>query len=173
MLVLDGLLLGFFAYYWMRLKMIKTVKGNVLDIERGIIVHSCNAQGVMGSGIALEIKNRFPEAFKKYRLHKELYGLKLGSISVHHVNDSKIIINGIGQQYYGRDGTRFTNYEAIAEIFECVNNLANTHLANTDEALPICFPLIGCGLGGARWEIISAIIDTTIDDKFEKVLYTL
>jgi O-acetyl-ADP-ribose deacetylase (regulator of RNase III) len=30
--------------------------GDILDAQYGIIVHGCNAQGVMGSGTALHIK---------------------------------------------------------------------------------------------------------------------
>lgn len=153
--------------------MIKTVKGNVLDIERGIIVHSCNAQGVMGSGIALEIKNRFPDAYHAYIRDKQTYGLHLGQKSYAEVGVNKFIINGIGQQDYGRDGHRYTSYDAITKIFTSVNLFALDELEEKGILLPICFPLIGCGLGGGKWEIISAIIDTTIDDKFEKVLYTL
>lgn len=153
--------------------MIKTVKGNVLDVERGIIVHSCNAQGVMGSGIALEIKKRFPEAYKAYKNSEKENGLHLGDISKYHVSEGKFIINGIGQRNYGRDGRRYTSYDAIVSIFEFVNLFASYYLEDKGVALPICFPLIGCDRGGAKWEIVSAIIDTTIDDKFEKVLYVL
>lgn len=155
--------------------MIKTVKGNVLDIERGIIVHSCNAQGVMGSGIALEIKNRFPDVFSEYELLCRCRNSAdiIGYTQYVPIDLNKIIVNGIGQDRYGRDGKRYTNYEAIAEIFEDVNRYAQNYYDLRDILLPICFPLIGCGLGGGKWEIISAIIDTTIDDKFEKVLYTL
>lgn len=153
--------------------MIKTVKGNVLDVERGIIVHSCNAQGVMGSGIALEVKNRFPEAYYAYKHDQKTYGLHLGMISKCHVSEGKIIINGIGQRDFGRDGHRYTSYDAITKIFEHVNLFAVDYLEDKGVALPICFPLIGCDRGGGKWEIVSAIIDTTIDDKFEKVLYVL
>lgn len=30
--------------------------GNILDVREGIIVHGCNLKGVMGSGLALQIK---------------------------------------------------------------------------------------------------------------------
>ena len=33
--------------------------GNILD-AKGIIMHGCNAQGVMGSGLAKDIRERWP-----------------------------------------------------------------------------------------------------------------
>lgn len=42
-------------------------KMSLFDSPDGVIlVHSCNAQGVWGSGIAREFKERFPESFKQY-----------------------------------------------------------------------------------------------------------
>lgn len=38
--------------------MIHEHEGNLLHRERGILVHGCNAQGIMGAGIARVIKER-------------------------------------------------------------------------------------------------------------------
>lgn len=45
------------------IKMIKTIKGDVLSIKEGIILHSCNDQGIMGAGIAYQIKERLLEYY--------------------------------------------------------------------------------------------------------------
>lgn len=42
-------------------------KGNILSASSGIVVHGCNAQDVMGSGLAAQIKKLFPDAFSDYR----------------------------------------------------------------------------------------------------------
>lgn len=43
--------------------------GSLFDAPKGsILVHACNAQGVWGSGIAVEFKKRFPESFNVYHL---------------------------------------------------------------------------------------------------------
>jgi O-acetyl-ADP-ribose deacetylase (regulator of RNase III) len=154
--------------------MINTIKGNVLDIKYGIIVHSCNDMSVMGSGVALEIKNRFPEVYDSYKaLCLKYYINAMGKTSFVEVDQHKIIVNGIGQHGYGRDGKRYVDYEAITKIFEQVNEYAIDYYIKHHIFLPICFPLIGCGFGGGKWEIISSIIDTTVSDRFEKNLYIL
>ena len=38
----------------------KICTGNILSNNSGIIVHGVNCQKVMGSGIALQIKNQYP-----------------------------------------------------------------------------------------------------------------
>lgn len=53
--------------------MINTVKLNLLDISHGIIAHGCNAQGVMGAGVAKQIKIKYPTAFEIGSSKKEIY----------------------------------------------------------------------------------------------------
>ena len=161
--------------------MIETKHGNVLDVPRGIIVHGCNAQGVMGSGIALEVKNRFPEVYNLYRSHHiDKRGLVLGDIHYVEVSDDKFIVNAITQNLFWRPGSgdRFISYDAIVECFEKVRDLAvhlSTHRATESEPYPVevLFPLIGAVRGGGNWQIIEKIIDETIPDKLgiKKTLY--
>lgn len=45
---------------------IKLVQGNILDAPENIIVHQVNCKGVMGAGLALQIKSKYPKAFTEY-----------------------------------------------------------------------------------------------------------
>jgi O-acetyl-ADP-ribose deacetylase (regulator of RNase III) len=147
--------------------MIKTFKGNILDIETGIIVHGCNCHGVMGAGIALQIMNRFPKAFEVYRKGN----LQLGYITHAEVAPQKWIINANTQKSTGMG--KQVSYDAIEEAFARVVTFQKNFKDITEVDLPICFPMIGAGLGGGNWEIISTIIDQTVPDNIEKRLYTL
>lgn len=40
---------------------------NLLDVKSGILCHQVNCVGVMGAGIALQIKGKWPEVFKQYK----------------------------------------------------------------------------------------------------------
>ena len=44
--------------------MVKIIEGNLFDTKANIICHQCNCQGVMGSGVAAEVKRRYPEDVK-------------------------------------------------------------------------------------------------------------
>ena len=162
--------------------MIEVRQGNVLDIPQGVIVHGCNCQGVMGGGIALQIKQRFPTAYLEYRRVFEsesnangFCGLKLGKISYAVVeqfadNNLKMIVNANTQHLFGR-GRRQTSYDAVAECFENVVLLLDEIRSQTGVTPWLFFPEIGAGLGGGDWRIIEQIIDCTVPDEFKKVLY--
>ncbi|MGR5067564.1 macro domain-containing protein [Vibrio alfacsensis] len=47
--------------------MIEMKKGNIFTSQCDTIVNTVNCQGVMGAGIALEFKLRYPEMFEKYQ----------------------------------------------------------------------------------------------------------
>lgn len=46
--------------------MIKIVKGDLLKVEKGIIVHQVNCQKTMGSGIALSIRKKYPSHYIQF-----------------------------------------------------------------------------------------------------------
>ena len=47
--------------------MIKKIKGNIFNTSCQTLVNTVNCIGVMGKGMALECKLRFPEMFIKYK----------------------------------------------------------------------------------------------------------
>jgi O-acetyl-ADP-ribose deacetylase (regulator of RNase III) len=48
--------------------MIHYVKGNLLDSNCDYICHQVNCQGVMGSGIARQIRERYPVVYLYYKM---------------------------------------------------------------------------------------------------------
>jgi O-acetyl-ADP-ribose deacetylase (regulator of RNase III) len=150
--------------------MITVAKLNMLSINKGIIAHGCNAQGVMGAGIAKQIKTKYPTAFELYR-QKCLsipfdYRYQLLGEVVWYASGDLIIANCITQLYYGRDQNRdYVSYQAIEQCFKEINNQALF-----DEPLPIYFPKIGAGLANGNWDIIAEIIDRVLDDSLSKTL---
>ena len=132
--------------------MIEYKKGNLLDVERGIILHGCNAQGVMGSGVALAVKNKYPQAYEDYVEDLEERRVYLGDTSVYWYNTNLAVYNAITQVHYGTSD-RHVNYWAIAKVFK--NAVENARSFN----MTLNFPKIGAGLGGGDWYIIENIIN--------------
>lgn len=129
---------------------IKYIWGDLMDAPQKIIVHGCNMQGVMGSGVALAVKNNYPEAYNIYRNNSR----HLSDIG-HYEYSDRIVVNAITQENYGRTGERFVNYDALAIIM----NKLNSKYKDEEE---IAMPLIGASLGGGNWDIISTIIETEL-----------
>lgn len=144
--------------------MIEYRKGNLLDVKSGIIIHGCNAQGVMGSGVALAIKQKYPQVYKDYKQER----LYLGQSIRTWVDDELLVISAITQHNYGRDGKRYVNYVAIANVFSeaIVTAYAYDYVLH--------FPKIGAGLGGGDWSIIEQLInDCDPTDKVKKICWEL
>lgn len=145
-------------------------KYDILDETRGILVHSANAMGVMGAGLALQIRDKYPEVYKDYKALLEIDNSPnaLGTCAVTRINNEFFIVTGIGQYYYGRvKNVVYTDYSAIERIFNDVNILA------LKTKLPVMFPKIGTGLGGGKWEIIESIIEETLDPTVQRTLYLI
>ena len=131
------------------------ITGNLLKSPHRLILHGCNAQGVMGSGVAKAIRAKYPLAYEIYRKKYECDGLLLGEVVYAYISSENLwIANGISQEYYGRIEKTYVDYEAINSIITNVNSFAHKH--GIDE---VAMPLIGAGLGGGSWKIISNEIE--------------
>lgn len=148
--------------------MIKYIEGDLLSVTQGVIIHGCNAQGVMGSGVALAIKNKYYGAFQLYNDHHRYVpgGLKLGDIVWAMPETGLWIANAVTQDNFGRTGQRYVNYCAVAEVFKkAVDRCRELNCS-------LNFPAIGAGLGGGDWAIIEELInDADPNDSVEKVCY--
>jgi O-acetyl-ADP-ribose deacetylase (regulator of RNase III) len=135
-----------------------TIHGNIFDhfMPEDVMVHGCNAQGVMGSGIAAQVRELFPAAYEVYRRVFEQSGLDLGEVIYHVTDDRKVIANAITQQFFGSDPrTRYASYDAIDDAFKNIFDMC----AKFDVKGKVLIPKIGAGLGNAHWGAITEIID--------------
>lgn len=147
----------------------KYILGSFLDTARHngeaiAIMHGCNAQGVMGSGAALGVKNKYPEAFRVYQRVHSTSGLKLGTIVpvevVDEENNPVTVLNAITQETFGSDGARYTSYDAVASVIAAANQWAKTNMPTDGKIPKILLPLIGSVRGGGKWKVIEQIIES-------------
>lgn len=136
-------------------------EGNVFDSDANIICHQVNCQGVMGSGVAKEVRERFPNVYWQYRHlcdgHTRYTFDLLGTAQIILVSDKNnglYIANCFGQDKYGYDGHQYTDTDALMEAFTCVAKQARAN--NWKVAMPY---KIGCCRGGANWDTVERIIE--------------
>ena len=144
----------------------KTIKGNLLDaFDRGdvdVIAHQCNCFCNMGSGIAPQIAKRYPGAEAVDSATIKGDSDKLGTFTCaivsRNVNgetiDDGIVYNLYGQYGYGGAGVN-TKYESLKRAMQKMQQ----DLKDENNEGIIGLPLIGCGLGGGDWEVVSKIIN--------------
>ena len=135
----------------------RTIHGDplqlALDGQFDVIVHGCNCQCQMGKGIALSIKQRFPEAYAADCATPKGDPTKLGTISIAKIrreNRTFHIVNGYTQFHWRGDGVK-ADYEAIRKVMKAVK----TEFAGKS----IGYPKIGAGIAGGDWGIITPIIE--------------
>ena len=147
---------------------INIVNGNIFDTHCNIICHQVNCQGIMGHGIAKQVKEKYKGVFNEYKrycdAHADNRGTMLGEALIVDVDygaavldwlvnkERKYIANIFGQLTYGT-GLR-TNYKALVLGLEVVANFAKEH--NLSVAIPY---KIGCGLAGGDWNKVNTLIE--------------
>lgn len=144
--------------------------GDALKASEGAFVHGCNAQGIMGSGIAKQFKTLYPRSFENYkRVIRDCEMINISPMGMLGVDnaDGKMIICAITQEFYGKDGSRYVSYDAIADAMQKINGFLREF-----DVKDIAMPRIGAGLGGGNWNIISSIIEECLTD-VQPVVYDL
>lgn len=129
------------------------------DALRIALIHQANCFHTMGTGIARDVRSRYPEAFEADK--KTPYGLltKLGTFSDAEVLPNRFICNMYGQYCYGRD-KRYTDYEAVYSGLFSIKYWAQDNNINC-----LLIPhLMGCRNAGGDWQIVRAIIDSHFKD---------
>jgi O-acetyl-ADP-ribose deacetylase (regulator of RNase III) len=137
--------------------MINIINHNILNAKEDIICHQVNCYGIMGAGLAKQIKSKYPEVFYEYLKFCSNHWNKdnlLGSSFVAKAKDGKLIANLFGQKNYG---TRIlqTDYNALEKAFINLKNYA----LQFDYSIAIPYK-IGCGLAGGDWDIVSKMIES-------------
>ena len=130
------------------------------------LAHQVNCRGVMGSGIAKQVKERFPEVFAEY--HKLCSTSNQASL----LGDFQIVktphriapvVNLFGQMDFGYNGHTYTDYQEFANsLAGACKELKTVH--NTNK---VVMPYrIGCCRGGGNWESVLHIL-SLISEKGE------
>ena len=127
-------------------------RGDIFQVESGIIMHGCNCYGVMGAGVAKLVKEKYPTAYDDYvdvcedihvRHPKELLGL----VHMPDVSPTLHIANCFTQIAPGA-------HAEIAAIRSCLQEV----LAFAEESnLNVHSVQIGCGIGGLSWSEVSKV----------------
>lgn len=136
------------------------IQGNLLDLfdagQFDAIAHGCNCWNTMGSGIARQIKERYPKAYEvDYETNAGDIN-KLGGFTYTEWYSQGNIYNLYTQYEFGGDKVHL-NYDALALCLYKLNFL--------EKGKKIGLPyLIGCGLAGGDEVLVKEIIENRLVD---------
>lgn len=118
--------------------MITFVKGNIFDSNCQTIVNPVNCVGVMGAGLALQFRNRYPSMFTAYKAQCNSRNLRIGSLYLY--TDTTPWVLCFPSKDHWRDPSRLQYIESGLKAF--VATYEDYGITS------IAFPPIGAGLGG-------------------------
>jgi O-acetyl-ADP-ribose deacetylase (regulator of RNase III)/uncharacterized protein YwgA len=123
-----------------------TVKvGNLFDSEAQTLVNTVNCVGVMGKGIALEFKDRFPEMFKDYVAKCSAGQVKLGQPYLYRSLLPPWVLN-----FPTKDNWRSAS--RLKDIEDGLRYLLDHYQEWSIKSLAV--PPLGCGYGQLEWRVV-------------------
>lgn len=121
---------------------IREIHGNIFATTCQVLVNTVNCVGVMGAGIALECRYRFPGLLEYYEQFCQSGELQPGKLLL--FRDSMPQVLCFPTKKHWKDPAQ------ISYIEDGLQKFASTYRAKRIES--IAFPHLGCSHGGLRWE---------------------
>ena len=146
--------------------MIEEVHGaDLFVIQADAIVNPVNCQGVMGKGIALEMKKRYPRSYRAYKAACEWSHLRPGVL---------LYVAGHGEEHnivHFPTKDHWTQPSRLEWIQAGLEDLQRHYAAWGLKS--IAMPQLGCGLGGLNWDDVRPLISAALGNEPLKVIVSV
>ena len=121
--------------------------GDLLDAQADAICNPVNLVGVMGRGLALQFRNRWPASFLAYRDALRDGELRPGRIHAHRLPDGRHVLHCPTKNHWRDPSPASLVHATIDAIGPCCAYHGFRSVA---------VPPLGCGLGGLNWNDVRA-----------------
>lgn len=134
--------------------MLEFVRGDIFDIPADIRVNTVNCVGVMGAGVALAFKQRYPEMFKDYQEDCKNGRVRPGKMHVWKSLTGDWVINFPTKRDW-REPSRYEDIDAgLDDLRSYLDSVG---------PVTVALPALGCGNGGLDWKRVSVMIREKLD----------
>lgn len=125
--------------------MIRTRIGDIFESKAQTLVNTVNTVGVMGKGIALEFKKRFPDMFEDYVRRVREGKVQLGEPYLYRRPQPPWIINFPTKAHW----------REVSDIRHIVKGLEHLERQYREWGITsLAVPPLGCGQGGLEWRVV-------------------
>lgn len=129
--------------------MIEYIEGNIFNSPAQVIVNTVNTVGVMGKGLALSFKKRYPKMFEAYKKACDKHQLTIGKLMLYYAPDHWIMMFPTKESW--RNPSKLEYLEAGLNKF--VTTYAEKKITS------IAFPKLGCGNGELSWTDVKPVME--------------
>lgn len=129
--------------------MFKALIGDLFASKAQTLVNTVNTVGVMGKGVALEFKKRYPGMFDDYAMRCDRKQVELGEPYLYRDLTGTMIVNFPTKEHW-RAASRLADIERGLDHF--VQHYSEWGITS------IAFPPLGCGNGGLDWAEVGPLI---------------
>ena len=134
--------------------MLTYIEGDLFSSPAQVLVNTVNTVGVMGKGIALEFKKRYPEMFETYKRQCDKHNLTIGRLMLWYAPDHWIL--QFPTKEHWRNPSKLEYIEKGLMAF--VRKYADYNITS------IAFPKLGCGNGELNWTDVKAVMEKYLKD---------
>src|SRR6056297_2677226 len=135
--------------------MIHYYEGTVFNTPAKTIVNTVNCVGVMGAGIALEFKLRYPEMYKDYKEKCKNDKVKVGRPYLYRLKNDLRILNFPRKKHW-RNNSKLEWIESGLIYFR--NNYQKINMES------VAFPKLGTNNGGLNWSDVKQLMEEYLSD---------
>jgi O-acetyl-ADP-ribose deacetylase (regulator of RNase III) len=129
--------------------MLKYIEGDLFSSPAQVLVNTVNTVGVMGKGIALEFKKRYPEMFAKYKEQCDKHKLVIGKLMLWYAPDHWLL--QFPTKEHWRNPSKIEYIEKGLMTF--TRKYADYNISS------IAFPKLGCGNGELSWNEVKPLME--------------
>lgn len=122
---------------------------NIFTSTAQVLVNPVNTVGVMGKGLALQIKQKYPDVYKAYKKACIQNQLTVGKLQLVPIEDNKFILNFPTKIHWKNKSDYSYITLGLDKLVKCYKSKNITSIA---------FPKIGCGCGGLNWTLVKSLI---------------
>ena len=136
--------------------MITFTSGDITEADAEALVNTVNCVGVMGRGIALQFKRRYPGNFRAYAAACNRGDVEPGRVFVFEtgqLTNPRYIIN-VPTKRHWRAKSRLEDIESGLEAL--AEAISTRHIHS------VAIPPLGCGMGGLDWDEVRPRIEAAL-----------
>ena len=127
---------------------VRVLEGDLLKSNMHALINTVNTVGVMGKGVALAFKKRYPDMYRDYVRRCDRHEVRLGEPYVYRADDHLIV--NFPTKGHWRSVSRLSDIVSGLDYLE--RHYKEWHIRS------LAVPPLGCGNGQLEWRVVGPIL---------------